>query len=341
MGREQLWQVCRDLGSLTIIGTTKNAGKTTALNWLLREYAAAGDRVGLTSVGHDGEVQDSVTGKDKPRIWATAGTLVATAEAAMRRSAPMTLRAALPQRSPMGPLGIYEMDRDGEIEIAGPITVTDLRQVMASLAELGARRLLVDGAIDRRAAAATGVCEAVLLATGMVLAADPETVARQTAQRVGLLALPAAPADWPPAPTGSAWLDGEGVWHPIPFASWLEQGMEIASQLAAATAIAVGGALTDRVLDALLRNPAFPSCPILVRDGTCLLLSETVDAAYRRRGGRFYAREPLRLIGVTVNPTNPEEPVDLDPAVLLAAVAQALPQSVPVVDVVHGQRVGP
>ncbi|MBC7545879.1 MAG: hypothetical protein H7338_24380, partial [Candidatus Sericytochromatia bacterium] len=163
MALSDLWQAVRDLPSLTIIGTTKNAGKTTALNWLMRQYALAGLRVGLTSVGHDGEVQDSVTGKEKPRIWVVRGTLIATAEAAMRRSAPMRLVTALPLRSPMGPIGIYEASQDGEIEVAGPITVQDLRRVMTHLQAAGIDRVLVDGAIDRRAAAPAGVCDGVIL----------------------------------------------------------------------------------------------------------------------------------------------------------------------------------
>lgn len=335
MALQELWQGVKDLPSLTIIGTTKNAGKTTTLNWLLRQHGQAGQRVGLTSVGHDGEVQDSVTGKEKPRIWVVAGTLVATAEAAARRSAPMTLIEPLPIRSPMGPIGIYAADRDGEIEIAGPITVQDLRKTIAALKARGIDRMLVDGAIDRRAAATTGVCDGVLLATGTVLAPSAAEVARLTAQRLGLLVLPPVPRDWPPPPEGSAWLDASGDWRPIPYGSWLEHGVEIAGTLAQAQAITLSGALTDRVLDALLRTPGFPACPIVVRDGTCLILSESVDAAFRRRGGRYYARQPLRLVGVTVNPHNPEEATDVEPTALQQAVAAALDHAVPVADVVH------
>jgi hypothetical protein len=334
MALADLWQRVQDLPSLTIIGTTKNAGKTTTLNWLLRMHAQAERRVGLTSVGHDGEVQDSVTGKAKPRIWVVRGTLVATAEAAARRSAPMRLVQALPMRSPMGPIGIYEANQDGEIEIAGPITVQDLRRTIAALQACGIDRMLVDGAIDRRAAATTGVCDGVLLATGTVLAPSAAAVASVTAQRVGLLVLPAAPTDWPAAPGGSAWLDANGTWQAIPYASWLENGVEIAGTLSQAQAITIGGALTDRVLDALLRNPGFPACPILVRDGTCLILSEPVDAAFRRRGGRYFARHPLQLVGVTVNPFNPEEPTDVEPEALKLAVSAALAHQVPVCDVV-------
>ncbi|MBC7543620.1 MAG: hypothetical protein H7338_12905, partial [Candidatus Sericytochromatia bacterium] len=54
-----------------------------------------------------------------------------------------------------------------------------------------------------------------------------------------------------------------------------------------------------------------------------------------RRGGTYVARQPLRLVGVTVNPYNPEEPTDVAPDALRNAVAAALSHSVPVVDVVH------
>ena len=49
-----------DLNSLAIIGLSKNAGKTTSLNHLIRAWTEAKREraLALTSVGRDGEAED-------------------------------------------------------------------------------------------------------------------------------------------------------------------------------------------------------------------------------------------------------------------------------------------
>ena len=54
----------------------KNAGKTTALNYLLEEAMDEGLRLGVTSTGRDGEGTDVVTGTDKPRVFLDTDTIV-------------------------------------------------------------------------------------------------------------------------------------------------------------------------------------------------------------------------------------------------------------------------
>ena len=65
--------------SLSIIGMCKNAGKTTVLNKLIAELNESRVRLGLTSIGRDGESTDLVTRTAKPGIYVYEGTLVATA----------------------------------------------------------------------------------------------------------------------------------------------------------------------------------------------------------------------------------------------------------------------
>ena len=64
---------------ISIIGMAKNSGKTVTLNHLLLEAMEEGIQVGITSLGRDGESLDLVTETEKPRIFATEGTIIATA----------------------------------------------------------------------------------------------------------------------------------------------------------------------------------------------------------------------------------------------------------------------
>ena len=58
----------RDRGRVSLVGLSKNAGKTVTLNRLIRAAAGLGIPLGLLSTGRDGEPVDAVTELPKPRI---------------------------------------------------------------------------------------------------------------------------------------------------------------------------------------------------------------------------------------------------------------------------------
>lgn len=326
--QDALLSHCRSVRTLALVGTAKNVGKTTTLNWLLSRLDGP---VAITSVGRDGEDVDLLTGRPKPRVHVVAGTLVITAEKAFRRSrAELSLLATTPFKTALGRLGIYRAESAGTVELAGPVITGDLTELIDLAVQYGARQVLVDGAIDRRASAAAGLCEGVLLATGLALDPDPKQVGIQTRQWVDLFTLPAPPDDWAiPQPLQSGWLDD--TWHAWEPCSVLEQGARLAQMLGGNTrAVTVNGALTNRILLDLL--DAGIGCPIVVRDGTCILVEPATYRRFLDGGGRFYAATPLKLVGITVNPTTPEAAVTVDPTLFLGDLHLALGTTVPVVD---------
>jgi hypothetical protein len=54
-----LAELLRPHATVTVVGLAKNAGKTTVVNHLLERMC---DRVGLASLGLDGEARDQLTG---------------------------------------------------------------------------------------------------------------------------------------------------------------------------------------------------------------------------------------------------------------------------------------
>ena len=62
---------------ISIIGMEKNVGKTTLLNKLIADIGKT-KKLGLTSIGRDGEDIDVVTNTDKPRIYVREGSIIAT-----------------------------------------------------------------------------------------------------------------------------------------------------------------------------------------------------------------------------------------------------------------------
>jgi len=66
-----------------VVGTSKNAGKTTTLNNLIQFVPSKQRPLGLVSIGVDGEDYDFWLGHQKPKIFVQPGDSFATAERAL------------------------------------------------------------------------------------------------------------------------------------------------------------------------------------------------------------------------------------------------------------------
>ncbi|MNX50426.1 hypothetical protein D3C86_810530 [compost metagenome] len=338
----ELFERCRSLSSLAIVGTAKNVGKTTTMNWLIERFEARGIRLGLTSVGRDGEDLDMVTDRPKPRITPPPGTLVATAHlSAKRSSARLKEVRPTPFRTAIGPVSIYEVQTMGTVEVAGPVSMGDTRRLVEMLRELGAKQVIVDGAIDRRASAASDLAEGVILATGLALSEDPEEVVRRTAAHVRWLQLPSAPFAVPQE-AGALLSTAAGVsednFRPWPGKSLLEQGDELARWLPAeAEALVLPGAFTEAMARGLMKRIAEAprALAVVVPDGTHVLMDPEAFEALEARGVKVYASRPIQLVAVTVNPTSPQG-ASTDPARFRARMEAEL-GTLPVYDLVLEQ----
>lgn len=332
MTKTTLEAACAPYRSLAIAGMAKNAGKTTALNYLIARFSAAGDKLGLSSIGRDGEAIDQITNRPKPRIHPPVGTLVATShESALYSQATLRRVAATPYRTALGPVGIYEVLAPGYVEVAGPVRVNEAAALVRQLAALGCTRVLLDGAADRRAFVAAGV-EAFVLSSGLAVAPEPEDAAAETAAVLARLQLPAPPEPWR---AQAALQDGPGAlgpsgWRPWGHESFLSGLEGLADWLPGdAEALYVPGAFGDGLAEALLAQTR--PLGIVMRAGTHLLVGQAAFERLTRRGYRFYALRPLRAVALTVNPTSPEGD-RVAPEDLLAVFERAFPD-LPVIDV--------
>ena len=71
-----LYDLSTKYKTLSIVGMSKNAGKTTALNYLIEEADDEGLLLGITSTGRDVETSDLVTGTEKPKVFLYEDTIV-------------------------------------------------------------------------------------------------------------------------------------------------------------------------------------------------------------------------------------------------------------------------
>jgi len=163
---------------VAFLGLAKNVGKTTALLSVLAELARRGVRVGTTSAGRDGEEFDAITGEPKPRFRIAAGQLVASAASTFDAASFATRElATLPFATRFGPIQVRRAETEGELEVIGPSTASQLAATARALESAGAERLLIDGAVGRRAFAGARVSDGVVLSVGMAVAGSLESVA--------------------------------------------------------------------------------------------------------------------------------------------------------------------
>jgi len=345
---------------LALVGLAKNTGKTETLAALLRELEAQGRRVGVTSVGRDGEERDVIDARiAKPRIRLAQGSLVATTDALLRASAiPHELLEYAGVRTPLGRVQIARLRDAGAIEVAGPSAASDVRSVSDAMLAHGAEQVLIDGAVDRRAASAPEVADGLIVSTGAVLDGDLEEVVLQTRDAVDLVRLPRVEESTTAgrrlrslahgdggATRGASMLvgeEGEPSLLPPRFVLTAE-AEQIAEALDAnprARWLIVAGALPDRFLRSLLHpvRRRRRELTLVVADPTRVFLSKRGPAWYGRQGIQLQALDRVALEAITVNPVAPRSHL-FDSARLRARLEEAIPD-VAVFDVLHPEYLG-
>jgi hypothetical protein len=333
---------------LALVGLAKNTGKTETLAAMLRELQERGRRVGVTSVGRDGEERDVIDIRiEKPRVELCAGSLVATTDALLRAGAiPHELVLETGVRTPLGRVLIARLHAQGTIEVAGPSAAADVREVCDAMLAYGAEQVLIDGAIDRRAASSPAVSDGLVMSTGAALHEEIEEVVARTRDAVELVRLPepgeARVREIAASGAGSALIGGPGE-EPLtlhPRFVLTSTAADIAQLLRArpgASHLLVRGALCEPFLVELLSAKAMGAAGgseplrLVVADPTKVFLTDHGCEWYRRQGLAIEVLAPIDLRAITVNPVAPHSH-SFDSPRLRAMLEEAVPD-VPILDV--------
>lgn len=340
---------------LSLIGLSKNVGKTTTTNSLLetlvgeRLYQAR--ELALTSLGLDGEVVDALTGLPKPRYIPQQGLLVATTTDLLQQAKGVETEQLLrlPGRTALGLVVIARIRRAGQLAIAGPTLLKEIRFALERLSEYGARLSIVDGAINRLGAAAPAVTDACILCTGTSAGATPELVAHRTADTLARLTIPAS--RWgnayrnsfsrarllmfSPSDPGAAEICQIDTTEPSAEAAWIAEKMRERSE----AIFLLRGAFTEELSRALVAQlpptPASRSAELVVGDATKVFCHSAVLQRLAMRGLLVRVAEAIRVLAITINPYTPE--YECTPQRLMEALVKELPTAHPVIiDAVSG-----
>jgi hypothetical protein len=352
-----LSQLTASVRRLALVGLAKNTGKTETLAALLRELHDEGRRVGVSSVGRDGEERDVIDSRiEKPRVQLVTGSLVATTDGLLSASGILhEIVQSTNVRTPLGRVLIARMRDPGAIEVAGPSAAQDVRMVSDAMLGHGAEQVLIDGAIDRRAASSPAVTDGLVMSTGAVLGTELDEVAARTRDAVEVIRLPELEDARLRSIAEGEYLAGAAARGESHGASTLvDEDYEtvelaprfvlsgdderIAAALRASPSarwLVVRGALPESFLQGLLRakRARARELVLVVGDSTRVFLSERGPGWYRRQGLQIQTLRTIALEAITVNPVAPQSH-SFDSRQLRARLCEVI-ADVPIVDVLH------
>ncbi len=196
-----------------VMGSSKNAGKTTFLN-LAAKYLRRKGSVGLVSIGVDGEGRDLVFGNPKPLIPVEQGDVVVTTETALAASTGLfRVLDVFPVKTALGKLVLAQVLRNDFVELVGPETNSQLSHCIDRLRSAGVRSVLVDGAVNRMTQVSASLDAGVV----DVIRVNPSTKT-SAEERLRFLSvaseIPELSAEYAGKPLPAGWWDVDGALTP-------------------------------------------------------------------------------------------------------------------------------
>lgn len=325
--------------TISIVGMAKNAGKTTALNYLIEEAIDEGMILGITSTGRDGETQDLVTGTEKPRVYVDRDMLVAVPSLLYDMAdAGLEVTRKTKYSTAIGELLICRVREAGYVQIAGPVINAEQKLLCRDMLDLGCQLILIDGAIDRKSIASPDTSDAIILSTGAVLSRKMNKVVEETAHVVNLYRSPELEdgvirdaIEKNNFDNKIMLVSGDGKITKLDLATGLGASKDINGAIDEETRyIYIPGAFTNSVIcDISLKN--LKQVKFVLKDPTKIFISAMDWGIYRKKGFRLSVLKNIEIAAITVNPWAPAG-YTFDNRVLLEEMQKAI-ADIPIVDV--------
>ncbi len=297
--------------SVSLIGIHKNVGKTTTLNKIL-SISRGKIKIGLTSIGRDGEKNDILQNHPKPRIYIERGTILATTDLSLTQSdiTPEILEST-GILTPLGEIVIIQALSDGYVLLAGPSHTSEIQWICNRLKEYHCNLILVDGAFSRKSLASPSITAATILAVGAAFANDMAKTIEETIFLNQIFDLPL--------------LNDNNILQicqKIPKVGYISAknepisfntltSLESSDSLIEAAQknpkyFVIKGVVTDSLLRELIHQlPNLKEIPIIIQDATKLLLSPSIYALFLKAKGTLFTLNPIKLLAITINPWSP------------------------------------
>lgn len=333
-----LYDLSKKYKTLSIVGMAKNAGKTTALNYLIEEADDEGITLGITSTGRDGETQDLVTGTEKPKVFLYEDTIVSVpTQLYDLAEAGLEIVRKSEYRTSIGDLLLCRVADSGYVQIAGPVATMHTKKMCEEMFEMGCELILIDGAIDRKSIASPETSDAIILSTGAVLSRSMKKVIEDTAHIIELYSLPELEAS-----TARTLIEANMTKDKILIIRGAEvEVLDLTTGLGASRFIDeaiddatdyvyIPGAFTNSVIADI--NPSkLKRVNFVLKDPTKIFINPMDWGRMRKRKFKVSVMQNIKVAAVTVNPIAPSG-YSFDHKELRDAMQAVIPD-IPVIDV--------
>lgn len=290
---------------ISLVGNVKNAGKTTALNAIVSAWPDA--KLGITSIGLDGEDLDAVSRLPKPRIHLPKGSLVATAEECLSHSDIGFRQLQRPGiHTGMGEIVVAEVTTPGICLVGGPSTVGAMEQVVDALKTAGAEKVLIDGAFARSSHAAAG--EAVIYIAGAHQSPSMERVVQNADYALRRFALLRVEPQlhFLQGESRLGWVDSLDGFHAIQAASALGEADRVLSQVPPdAQWLFLPGAVGPQFIRRYVETRTQHAYGLIITDAMALVAEDRLLRHLFLMERRMRVLRPVQVVAVVANPVSP------------------------------------
>jgi hypothetical protein len=320
------------LKSVSIVGLEKNTGKTETINFLLKTL---NKRVGITSIGLDGEPIDQLTSLPKPHIGIVKGTIFATAEKyyKLKRFHSEILSVDDDLRTPLGRIVVSKALENGEVILAGPQKVKDIKTLIEKMLKLGAQIVLIDGALSRLTPASPVITDAMILATGAAVSLNINELVKKTKFVTDLIQLEKENnSELENLTDGIYAIDERAIKLSIrSLLSFEECDKPI---LDYGKKFYICGALGESFLKYLSKEKNLNEVELIVKDFTKIFVKPETYYTFIQKGGKIKVLHSTKLLAITINPISPYG-YTMDSDEIIKRLKEVI--NIPIINVREGQ----
>lgn len=149
--------------SYAIIGNSKNAGKTTVLNKIIKDISEINKKSAVSSIGWDGETVDRVYKTEKPAVMIPKGSFVATCKELLPiNSSLFKIHEDSKIETILGSIYIVEALSNMKVEIVGPRDLRSTKNLIEKLKNFS-DYIILDGALSRTTSASSMITDGFIL----------------------------------------------------------------------------------------------------------------------------------------------------------------------------------
>lgn len=310
----EILKLLKPYRSVSIIGMNKNVGKTTTLNYILKE-ARGKVSLGLTSIGRDGEEIDVVTSTEKPKIYIEKNAMVATAKACLLNSDfTREIVETTDINTPMGEIVIARALSDGYVDLGGPSVNNYMSQIRDKLLKYNCDLVIIDGALNRKTFASPAITEATVLSTGAALNRSMNEVVKETIHSIELLSLPKVEDLCINKVSREILSCGnigviykDNTYKVLDAVTALNSSRIVVEALDDnVSCLVIKGVISDTLIKEIMASTVlYRDITIVAEDGTKLFINGDTYYKFTKQGGEIQVLNKINIVCVTTNPKAP------------------------------------